>query len=206
MRLYIRMPPRTTTPQHKSRDQFLNFTHIQRRYSDRQENVGSSSSATKGWVADDIHSKSASRTLYYFICSVPNAALLFLLKENQIKRRSWRSPACWEGRKISTSSRIAPHLLLAPSLTISLVASWKRAKQVVPEPDQTTGGRKATSVPTRSMLYTLSKNSSHCADVKPILCGDWMNTLITVSPSTLILGTHFIGYRVKCYHGWYRLF
>jgi hypothetical protein len=50
----------------------LIFAHIQRRYSDRQENVGyevraglSSVYATRGWVADDIHSESASRTLDY---------------------------------------------------------------------------------------------------------------------------------------------
>jgi hypothetical protein len=48
------------------------FAHIHRRYSDRQENVGyevraglSSIYATRGWVADNIHSESASRTLDY---------------------------------------------------------------------------------------------------------------------------------------------
>jgi hypothetical protein len=49
------------------------------RYSDRQENVGyearaglGSDYATKGWVADDVHSESASRTLDYACLSVPN--------------------------------------------------------------------------------------------------------------------------------------
>ena len=64
------------------------FAHIQRRYSDRQENVGyevraglSSVYATKGWVADDIHSESASRTLDYACWfSLTNAAPLVLTK------------------------------------------------------------------------------------------------------------------------------
>jgi hypothetical protein len=47
-------------------------------YYDRQENVGyevraglSSVYATHGWVADDVHSESASRTLDYACLSVP---------------------------------------------------------------------------------------------------------------------------------------
>lgn len=58
------------------------FAHIHRRYYDRQENVGyevraglSSTYATRGWVADDIHSESASRTLDYACLSYPTTLL-----------------------------------------------------------------------------------------------------------------------------------
>lgn len=58
-------------------------SHIRCRYSDRQENVGyevraglSSVYATRGWVADDVHSESASRTLDYACLFIPIRTLL----------------------------------------------------------------------------------------------------------------------------------
>ena len=65
--------------------------------------------------------------------------------------------------------------------------------------DRTTGGRKATSGPTRSILYMRYKNSSHCEGVKRILYGAWMNTLPAVRSSTSIsiLGIQFILYPLQ---------
>lgn len=83
---------------------------------------------------------------------------------------------------------------LAPSF-ITQLASWKRARQVVPGPDQTTGRRKVTSGPTRSMSYMQSKNSSRCEGVKSVLCGAWMNTLMPVRSSPSLLGKQFTSYR-----------